>query len=199
MIAACFAHSLLAALLHCATPIVEGLRRFARQRDTHAPRHIPEENRTFNAFCQTNADMRELPIASPLAAAHAERMSTLTKTHLQALVTHLQQREAQLLQELADAKNEEVQNALASEDLPREPDANQTRDTSDREVRHAELLRDQQELKDVRAALQRASDGSYGECIDCGKNIAVARLQAFPSAKRCIQCQTLREDKKRRA
>lgn len=126
-------------------------------------------------------------------------MSTITKPHLQALKTHLQQRAQQLLQELDTARSEQAQSAHDTEDLPPEPDANQSRDTSDREVRHAEQMRDQQELKDVRAALQRMEDGSYGECMDCGKGIALARLQAFPSAKRCIACQTLHEDKKRRA
>lgn len=126
-------------------------------------------------------------------------MSTITQTHLQALKTHLQQRAQQLLQELDTARSEQAQSAHDTEDLPPEPDANQSRDTSDREVRHAEQMRDQQELKDVRAALQRMEDGSYGECMDCGKGIALARLQAFPSAKRCIACQTLHEDKKRRA
>ncbi|MFZ7309329.1 TraR/DksA family transcriptional regulator [Comamonas jiangduensis] len=126
-------------------------------------------------------------------------MSTITKTHLQALKTHLQQRAQQLQQELDTARSEQAQSVLDTEDLPPEPDANQSRDTSDREVRHAEQMRDQQELKDVRAALQRMEDGSYGECMDCGKGIALARLQAFPSAKRCIACQTLHEDKKRRA
>lgn len=125
-------------------------------------------------------------------------MSTITKTHLQSLKALLQQREQQLQQELAHARSEQVQSAQDTEDLPREPDANQTRDSADREVRHAEQMRDQQELKDVRAALQRMEDGSYGECMDCGKMIALARLQAFPSAKRCIACQTLHEDKKRR-
>ena len=124
-------------------------------------------------------------------------MSTLNTTQIQAFQSRLQQREQQLLQELADAKGEREQ-AQDAEDLPREPDANQTRESSDREVRHAEQLRDQHELQDVRAALQRIADGSYGECIDCGQSIALARLQAFPSAKRCIQCQTKYEASKLR-
>jgi DnaK suppressor protein len=125
------------------------------------------------------------------------RMSTLNTTQIQAFQSRLQQREQQLLQELAEAKGEREQ-AQDAEDLPREPDANQTRESSDREVRHAEQLRDQHELQDVRAALQRIADGSYGECIDCGQSIALARLQAFPSAKRCIQCQTKYEASKQR-
>lgn len=125
-------------------------------------------------------------------------MSTLNTTQIQALHDTLLQREKQLLQEIEAANEEKEQEVEAAEDLPPEPDANQSRDTSDREVRYAERMRDQQELQDVRGALQRMADGSYGECIDCGQGIALARLQVFPSAKRCIQCQTKYEAHKQR-
>lgn len=127
-----------------------------------------------------------------------EHMSTLNTKDLKALQDSLLQREQQLLREIERAADEQEQHAEDTEDLPREPDANQSRDSSDREVRHAEEMRDQQELRDVRAALQRVADGSYGECVDCGKDIALARLQVFPSAKRCIQCQTQHEAHKQR-
>jgi DnaK suppressor protein len=58
---------------------------------------------------------------------------------------------------------------------------------------NAELLRDLNELREVEAALQRVEDGSYGTCIDCGKDIDVARLHAQPSARRCIACQAAHE------
>jgi RNA polymerase-binding transcription factor DksA len=45
------------------------------------------------------------------------------------------------------------------------------------------------ELMDVDAALGRLRDGSYGECVDCGDQIAPARLVAYPTATRCIECQ----------
>jgi RNA polymerase-binding transcription factor DksA len=35
-------------------------------------------------------------------------------------------------------------------------------------------------LKQVRAALQRIQDGTYGVCIDCGRRIEPARLEAVP-------------------
>lgn len=140
------------------------------------------------------------PVLFPLPALHGWRMlgfmSTLNTTQIQALQGSLLQREKQLLQEIHAAKEEKAQQDEASQDLPREPDANQSTDTSDRQVRYAEKMRDQQDLQDVRGALQRVADGSYGECIDCGKGIVLARLQAFPSAKRCIQCQTAYEAKK---
>ncbi len=45
------------------------------------------------------------------------------------------------------------------------------------------------ELMDVDAALARLHDGIYGECADCSERIAPARLAAYPTATRCIECQ----------
>jgi RNA polymerase-binding transcription factor DksA len=46
-----------------------------------------------------------------------------------------------------------------------------------------------QDVRDITAARQRIAAGSYGECIDCGDEIAYERLLAYPTAKRCINCQ----------
>ena len=42
-------------------------------------------------------------------------------------------------------------------------------------------------------ALCRLVEGAYGICVDCGKNIAEARLNAKPEAARCLKCQSVRE------
>jgi DnaK suppressor protein len=41
-------------------------------------------------------------------------------------------------------------------------------------------------LEQVRAALQRIDDKSYGECIDCGRVIERARLEAVPWTPYCL-------------
>ncbi len=46
------------------------------------------------------------------------------------------------------------------------------------------------EQTDVVAALARITNGTYGTCIDCEDEIDVKRLDAYPTAKRCIRCQT---------
>ena len=46
-----------------------------------------------------------------------------------------------------------------------------------------------QDVRDIAAARQRIAAGTYGECIDCGDEIAYERLLAYPTAKRCIDCQ----------
>ena len=58
-----------------------------------------------------------------------------------------------------------------------------------RDVEISQTERDTRELEDIGSALKRIEDGTYGECIDCGENIPRPRLEANPSAARCIPCQ----------
>lgn len=44
------------------------------------------------------------------------------------------------------------------------------------------------EIGQVRNALLRIENGTYGTCANCGKPIAEARLHARPIATRCIDC-----------
>jgi DnaK suppressor protein len=53
----------------------------------------------------------------------------------------------------------------------------------------AMVTRDIAELSAVEAALGRLEDGSYGVCSGCGEPIGWPRLNAQPTAERCIACQ----------
>ncbi len=53
--------------------------------------------------------------------------------------------------------------------------------------------RDVQELRDIQDALGRMAQGTYGECIDCGSAIDPERLEAYPEASRCHDCQEVHE------
>ncbi len=44
------------------------------------------------------------------------------------------------------------------------------------------------EAAEVRAALGRIAAGTYGSCANCGEAIPRARLDAQPTATRCIKC-----------
>jgi DnaK suppressor protein len=44
------------------------------------------------------------------------------------------------------------------------------------------------EAAQVRLALTRIDNGTYGTCAQCGEPIARARLEAQPTATTCIQC-----------
>ncbi len=56
-----------------------------------------------------------------------------------------------------------------------------------------ELEKEVAELADVEAALGRIAAGTYGECANCGADIDIERLRAYPTAKRCTECQTRQE------
>lgn len=78
--------------------------------------------------------------------------------------------------------------------------AEQARDTEDDsfsnlivDLNLAEIDRDADELRRIDTALARLSEGSYGLCEDCGQRIPEARLEAEPTALRCIHCQELYE------
>lgn len=43
-------------------------------------------------------------------------------------------------------------------------------------------------LAEVDAALERARTGAYGVCVDCGQPILRDRLEARPTAARCVSC-----------
>ena len=47
--------------------------------------------------------------------------------------------------------------------------------------------------RQVRAALARFAEGSYGECLGCEVCVGYARLCARPEAPFCIACQSRRE------
>lgn len=53
--------------------------------------------------------------------------------------------------------------------------------------------RAQLELQRIEAALKRIETGTFGDCVDCGKPIAKARLEANPTVIRCVACAEAQE------
>ena len=58
---------------------------------------------------------------------------------------------------------------------------------------NAEVARDMRTVRELDAALARIADGSYGSCAECGGDIGLERLRAYPTALRCIKCQEVYE------
>lgn len=78
------------------------------------------------------------------------------------------------------------------------------RDTKDQAIAQtvletgvAEIERDARELADVEQARQRLAAGRYGRCVECDTVIPEARLEAWPTAKRCRPCQAQHEQRRR--
>ncbi len=49
------------------------------------------------------------------------------------------------------------------------------------------------EVRDIEDALQRIAEGMYGMCLDCEGEVGYERLSAYPTAKRCYDCQDYHE------
>ena len=68
-----------------------------------------------------------------------------------------------------------------------------------REIRFALIQMSSEALDGINAALRRIDEGTYGVCVECGSNIAEARLRALPFAVRCRDCEEDREVTERRS
>jgi DnaK suppressor protein len=103
------------------------------------------------------------------------------------------QERSQLLQRIAEQRGGWVSRAdmAAEHDLRSFDDRAQA--ISERNDEFAMNEHETAELGDLEAALERMDAGTYGQCTDCGVTIPPARLNAYPTAKRCIVCQTRRE------
>jgi DnaK suppressor protein len=92
-----------------------------------------------------------------------------------------------------NAKHTEAARALGRrEDLAieRTPDAlDEVQFAAARELSTRNLERESSILREVRAALDRIADGSYGTCLHCEEEISQKRLKAVPWATLCIACQ----------
>ena len=44
------------------------------------------------------------------------------------------------------------------------------------------------EIGQIKAALKRIADGTYGVCVNCGEPIPPKRLDVVPQAPRCVNC-----------
>jgi DnaK suppressor protein len=53
-------------------------------------------------------------------------------------------------------------------------------------------------LNKVNEALRRLDEATYGNCFECGEEIAEARLRALPFAVRCKDCEEARETAEQR-
>ena len=74
--------------------------------------------------------------------------------------------------------------------IEKTPDAlDEVQLAGERELAIRNLDRESSMLRNVRGALARVADGSYGVCMHCEEDIKPKRLEAVPWAKYCIRCQ----------
>ena len=71
--------------------------------------------------------------------------------------------------------------------------ADQGTETFEQELDETTLMILDEEERRVKEAREALAKGSYGICIDCGKEIPAARLEAIPETVRCVEDQRLYE------
>jgi DnaK suppressor protein len=65
------------------------------------------------------------------------------------------------------------------------------------QARDSALLRQlNTSMANIKRALEKFDDGTYGICESCGASIELARLEVVPEARYCLECQTRLERKR---
>ena len=105
----------------------------------------------------------------------------MTKSELEKFKTALEKRQEEIS---ANLRNRED---IAIEKTPDAIDEVQL--AGERELAIRNLDRESNLLRNVRGALARIADGSYGTCMHCDEEITLKRLNAVPWAAFCIRCQ----------
>jgi DnaK suppressor protein len=59
--------------------------------------------------------------------------------------------------------------------------------------------RERKLIKKIEQALDDIESGEYGFCEDCGTEIGIRRLEARPTATKCIDCKTFEEIREKQA
>jgi len=108
-----------------------------------------------------------------------------------ALRSHLESEEKRLTDELEQLRAVAYPTEERREGSPfgkREEEATESLEL-ERRLALEKQMREQ--LAEVRAALTKFEEGTYGKCENCGKPIAAERLEALPQARLCVACKEL--------
>jgi DnaK suppressor protein len=107
----------------------------------------------------------------------------MTKSELNKYKSVLETKQAELVHVLRN------RDGIAIEKCPDSLDEVQY--ATERELAIRSLDRDSVLLRNVRAALDRIEEGSFGVCLHCDEDISPKRLAAVPSTAFCIVCQEI--------
>lgn len=105
----------------------------------------------------------------------------------------IEQRE-EILRSLAE-QSDEMKNLVKPIESGDEADV--ASDVIDRTMLDALGAQNSLRLKQIEAALERIRTGKYGICLNCGKEIPQARLEALPYAFLCVNCAAQAERRNR--
>src|SRR5215472_12805419 len=101
--------------------------------------------------------------------------------------------ELEKYKKILETRRDELAKGLRNREdiaIEKTPDAlDEVQLAGERELAIRNLDRESSLLRNVRSALGRIADGSYGTCMHCEEEIKPKRLDAVPWAKYCITCQ----------
>jgi DnaK suppressor protein len=130
-------------------------------------------------------------------------MATTTKRKAAAKVSRYDE-----LKRMLEDRRRELLNAVHDKIRDARADGNKEREVLDQgessevdiqeDIEFALIQLKSETLTKVDAALRRLEEGTYGNCFECGDEIAEARLRALPFAMRCKDCEEARETAERR-
>ncbi len=107
----------------------------------------------------------------------------MTKTELNRFKQILEEKQAELAKVLRNREGITIEKS---------PDAlDEVQNAAERELAIRNLDRESNLLRNVRTALVRIDDGSFGVCLHCEEDISPKRLNAVPWTPYCIQCQEM--------
>jgi DnaK suppressor protein len=124
----------------------------------------------------------------------------MKKKELDKFEALLLQRRAKLIEEMGLLKKAALETTIkdSSGDLSSYSYhmADQGTDAMEREKAFLFASKDGRLLYHIDEALRRIKDKTYGKCQECGRPISMARLEAVPHARLCIECKEKEEQKK---
>ena len=96
---------------------------------------------------------------------------------------------------ILEAKQAELEQLVRNREgiaIEKSPDAlDEVQHAAERELAIRNLDRESNLLRNVRAALRRIDEGTFGVCLHCEEDISPKRLAAVPWTPFCIQCQEM--------
>ncbi len=113
----------------------------------------------------------------------------MKQAQLNTFQQRLQQQRQELIDQLTRLRGGEVNRSEASAEHFGHVEDSRAQVATEREMEFAMDEHETAAIRVIDLALQRIGAGVYGDCMDCGTEIAMERLEASPQALRCIACQ----------
>ena len=112
------------------------------------------------------------------------------------------------LRQMLEDRRRELMNEVQGRMRDVRADGNKDRDVLDQgessevdiqeDIEFALIQMKSETLNKINEALNRLEEATYGNCFECGEEIAEARLRALPFAVRCKDCEEARETAEQR-